>query len=389
MASDGQAVRRVFFVVVPLFAVLLTLLAAEALLALLWPVPFASESNMYYAADPHLGYRLAPESVGWFPAAGEEGRTNRHGLRDDDFPSEKPPGELRILVVGDSFTMGADVGQDETYAQVLEELLRRDLDGPVQVVNAGVGGWGPFHYARYFEHYGHALDPDLVLVGFFVGNDAYNHVDAVAESRTAVDGRRVQRRSLRERHWTTRAKLWLYARSHLARRFWNRNLFVVEAGDLGGEGEPRDGARFPTSYLRIQARKASLVWARSRPDPRARARNAMEQIGMLKRAADAYGVPVHVVLIPDENQVNHKLAERVAGGAAGLANYDFTQPQPVLREMLAERGIESLDLLPDFLADPRRLFMNDSHFSPAGHRLAAERIRDYLLPHIRRLAAAR
>ena len=56
--------RRSFFVLVPLFAVLLTLLGAELLLALAFPVPFASESNMYYAADPELGYRLAPDSVG-------------------------------------------------------------------------------------------------------------------------------------------------------------------------------------------------------------------------------------------------------------------------------------------------------------------------------------
>lgn len=370
---------------VPLGAVLFTLLAAELLLALFWPVPFASESNMYYLADPEIGYRLKPESVGWFPAAGERGRTNRHGLRDDEFPAEKPPGELRILAIGDSFTMGTEVAQDETYAQVLEQLLAQDLGTPVQVMNAGVGGWAPFHYARYFEKYGCHLGADLVIVGLFVGNDAYNPIDSVAMSRTAVDGRRVQPISARDDHWATRARLWLYGHSHLARRFWNRNLFVVEPGDLGGEGEPRDGGRFPPRYLQIQARKASTVWARSGRAPRSRARNAIEQIATLKRVADAWDVPVYVVLIPDENQVNRKLATLVVGGASQLPKYDFSQPQPTLVEMLAERGIESLDLLPFFRSDPRRLFQNDSHFSPAGHRFAAERIRDYLLPRIAKL----
>ena len=50
--------------------------------------------------------------------------------------------------------------------------------------------------------------------------------------------------------------------------------------------------------------------------------------------------------------------------------------------MFAERGIEVLDLLPAFLADPRRLYMNDGHWSAAGHRLAAERILDALRPRL-------
>src|SRR5262245_1153152 len=114
---------RAFTLLLPVIAVALTLGAAELALAWLRPVPFAAESNLYFVADPYLGYRLKPSSIGWFEAAGVKGTVNRHGERDDEFPAEKPEGELRILVLGDSFTMGANVAQDATYPQVLEKLL--------------------------------------------------------------------------------------------------------------------------------------------------------------------------------------------------------------------------------------------------------------------------
>ena len=53
-----SAPRRWFFWLVPVLATLVAIGFAEILLALFWPVPFASENNMYYLADPELGYRL-------------------------------------------------------------------------------------------------------------------------------------------------------------------------------------------------------------------------------------------------------------------------------------------------------------------------------------------
>jgi lysophospholipase L1-like esterase len=373
---------RALTLLLPFAAVLATLGAAELLLAKLFPVPFASESNLYFVADPQLGYRLAPSSVGWFEAAGVPGTVNRHGQRDDDFPAAKPAGELRMLALGDSFTMGANVAQDATWPQVLERLAAREAGAPVQVMNAGVGGYHPFHYARDYELHGRGLAPDLVLVGFFVGNDAFSRVARVEQSRTAVDGRRVNRASVRAAPRLIRAKVWLYAHSHLARRWFNRHLFVVEGETLAPGGEPRDGGHFTPAYLAIQARKARLLHLGSEAGIRRKAETAVAQIAGLARLAAADHRPLLVVLIPDENQVNPSLARAAVGDALQLAHYDFSLPQPVLAAMLAERGIDVLDLLPAFLADPRRLYMNDGHWSEAGHRLAAEHIFAALRPRL-------
>ena len=57
----------------------------------------------------------------------------------------KPPGVFRILVLGDSFTVGANVRQEEAYPKVLEKRLQSVYGPRIQVVNAGVGGWDPFN----------------------------------------------------------------------------------------------------------------------------------------------------------------------------------------------------------------------------------------------------
>ena len=49
-------------------------------------------------------------------------RTNAHGLRDRD-RSEKAPGTKRVLVMGDSYTWGYAVAEEEAYPQVAERLL--------------------------------------------------------------------------------------------------------------------------------------------------------------------------------------------------------------------------------------------------------------------------
>ncbi len=49
-------------------------------------------------------------------------------------------------------------------------MLRDDLACPVEVVNAGVSGYGTIEELDYFEHEGLALDPDVVLI-YYIEND--------------------------------------------------------------------------------------------------------------------------------------------------------------------------------------------------------------------------
>ena len=47
-------------------------------------------------------------------------RTNSRGLRDREYPLEKPAGKTRILALGDSFTFGHGIAYGERFTDILE-----------------------------------------------------------------------------------------------------------------------------------------------------------------------------------------------------------------------------------------------------------------------------
>jgi hypothetical protein len=141
--------------------VILTISAVELLFAVFHPLPFAIEQAMYFQPDPFTGYRLKPLGVGSYQN-GIPAIANSHGHRDDEVTLNKKPGTYRILVIGDSFTVGANVMQEEAYPQVLEVLLNQNSPVPTEVINSGVGGWESFHYA-YWNEAGNDLAAELLF----------------------------------------------------------------------------------------------------------------------------------------------------------------------------------------------------------------------------------
>jgi hypothetical protein len=89
---------------------------------------------------------------------------NSLGYRGHDFPIAKGPAEVRVLMIGDSFTFGDFVNDDETLPAQLASALRCDVR--VTVINAGVGG-SSIDTHRQMATRGLAIDPDLVVLTFY------------------------------------------------------------------------------------------------------------------------------------------------------------------------------------------------------------------------------
>jgi len=116
------------------------------------------------AADPELVYELQPNRDQMFKLV--PFRSNSQGLRDREYPLEKPPGTVRIAAIGDSFTMGSGVEMEDVYPEVLERELTRTEGRPFEVLNFGVGGYGLRQYVAVMKTKALAWHPDLFLVGF-------------------------------------------------------------------------------------------------------------------------------------------------------------------------------------------------------------------------------
>ena len=96
--------------------------------------------------------------------------TNEDGLREAKVGREKPAGETRILVLGDSSNFGQGVSGAELWTTQLEGLLQPRFEaagrGPVRVINAATPGWTTFQGLEVLRGLGGEYSPDLVIAGF-------------------------------------------------------------------------------------------------------------------------------------------------------------------------------------------------------------------------------
>ena len=101
---------------------------------------------------------------------------NALGLRGPETTLAKPPGVRRIATLGDSFTFGYGVDDDETWPAALQ----RALDGTggagdalrYEVLNCGVPAYDTEQEVRLLATRILEFQPDLVLVGWYLNDPA-------------------------------------------------------------------------------------------------------------------------------------------------------------------------------------------------------------------------
>ncbi len=142
-------------------SLLVFLILAEALVSVL---ESGEKVHRPGVRDAITGFRLRPDNS-YTEVGGAEVRTNSRGFRDNEVPSKRPSGGIRILAVGDSSTFGYGVLREETYVERLERGLQaRFPDKPVEVINAGTPGWSSASGAAFLAGEGLSWNPDLVIV---------------------------------------------------------------------------------------------------------------------------------------------------------------------------------------------------------------------------------
>jgi hypothetical protein len=97
-------------------------------------------------------------------------RFNRYGYRGD-FPGQirKPHCVRRIIVCGDSFTLGWGVEYPSSFCGILQAELGRP---GWEVIDAAYhAGYSPDSYYAYLVREGLDLEPDIVVVALFSGNE--------------------------------------------------------------------------------------------------------------------------------------------------------------------------------------------------------------------------
>lgn len=122
--------------------ILATAIFFELGLRLLYPLYANYNTEMWrYCAEfkqrsdlLNMGHEHKPNKHGIL--YGVEVKTNSRGFRaDKDYDASKPDNVIRILVLGDSITMGWGVNYKDTYPFILETLLNENSSKTYEVIN--------------------------------------------------------------------------------------------------------------------------------------------------------------------------------------------------------------------------------------------------------------
>lgn len=355
-AGESLKILSVLVISVALFSVF-----AELFLRLFFPQPILP---LVYKQHPILKYKLKEDFKG-FQSSSEfrvQVALNSEGLRDVEHGPLKENGVVRILALGDSFTLGDGVEMEESYPKVLEEVLNHEKHGKTfEVINAGVYGWDASQEYLYLKHYGLRYNPDLIIWGLYVGNDFYDtarggllEMEAgVLRSKPVAIDSNLKLKALLEQ---IPAYPYLSHNSHLLtlmKRGVSKLISIKKDAEFG---------RFTLS-----------LYSRA---PIPEVRDSIELIKEILKdgygLAQSNGASFLLVIIPAYEQI---YTERY-----GLSQEGVAQVNKEILEFCKEAGIPCIDLFPEIkrvVKDGKMpYYPKNRHWNEEGHRLAAEVMRN-------------
>lgn len=124
----------------------------------------------------------------------------------DDWGFRNPivPGNVQIVAIGDSQTYGTSAPASKSWPARLGRLSM------MTVYNMAVGGYGPPDYRYLLNTKAKLLNPCLVLIGFYYGNDlprSYQHAKNLKVNSIKLKNRRPERILTDLRDWLSRNSL--------------------------------------------------------------------------------------------------------------------------------------------------------------------------------------
>jgi peptidoglycan/LPS O-acetylase OafA/YrhL len=285
-------------------------------------------------------------------------RTNRLGLPGPEVvPERATPNTFRVLVIGDAFTMPEGMSYDRAYPALLEGLLARCMaPRPVQVINAGVTGYGPREELPQLRELAPLLRPDVVAYQFFANEFMDIRVSAAERLRNIGLVRTGSRRE------------YVVGRSQLVARLRRLEAAIRERMT----GEPAQW-RYGRALL-------ELVTARMNPDYTQHNLDSMAvYLTAMRRASEEAGARMVVFFVPVALSVMplHDLTYFPRGeNVADTSRYDLARPWKELAAIAAGHGIDVADPTSALRTHrPQPVYFASSwHWTPEGHQVAASAI---------------
>ncbi len=252
---------------------------------------------------------------------------NRMGIRE---PWDTVPGDastMRIAFLGDSFTFGTSVEQDQCFVHLVEKMINSDRRNAVVTINMGEPGTDPAEQVAVYERLRELVQPDVVVHVLYCNDLGHDLYDDLVRIHALQD-----RRSFAADH----SYVWRYFERRVRYdRVLQQTLDYFRGGD--------------SPFKRRQA------WQRLE--------NGVRKV---RRLVEEDGATYVIVMFP---------------WLASLDDYPLTDVHDRVRHLASDIGVPFLDLLDTFRgrdASRMRISIIDEHPSVEAHRLTATAITRFL-----------
>lgn len=333
------------------------------------------EKGAYRWAQFIKGKRCTLSSVtNGFPPI--EVQINKIGLRNPEIEISKKEEVRRILFIGDSFTMGWGVEENQTFPRLVESNLNHNSKTIFESINAGFPVSGVSDYYLYLKNDGLKLNSDITIVGFYLGNDItdLNENEWIKADNAGlpeiVDSNALyidHSGQIRRKTDLQRLNVPMFSESKLVGLFYDKFFPYMR------KSEKKSELNETTCLFKVQCHDLDS------------SKHKIKSLFLaIKKLSEGLNQKLIVVLIPAEFQIysnmedKYNLSTPLSNSDKHILNNEFIQ-------FFNENEIDYVDLLPVFYEhrDKQTYFSKDDHWNALGHQIAAEAITKKILQSIK------
>jgi hypothetical protein len=347
---------------------ILPLICVEILMIVLEPYLFKG----LYDYDPDLGFRVRA----YYPI--DQGTiTNKFGFNDDDYPLQKTPGIYRILVVGDSF--GWAGGREGNYTAMLERQLDNHYGyHRIDIINAGYPMTQTAEQLVMLKKYGLQYHPDLVILGFFVGNDFIDgnpNRKRIVVNDLYIDIDRRREHIILGYPIVFQSRLLLYVKQKY-KIFTELRKAASEPRQQLSQEQP--GTFAEATFLDLE--RAELEFFNINSSRKGRFQKninyILQSIAEMDALLKSQNIKFIVAIYPDVFQINKTLLKGIVDRfRLRIEDYDLDLAQNILKSFLQSKDISYIDFTDRFRSEGQEkdlYILRDSHWNRSGNQLAAD-----------------
>jgi peptidoglycan/LPS O-acetylase OafA/YrhL len=309
--------------------------------------------------DTTIGYSLIPNKTTHLKYSNYDFNvvTNSFGFCSPEINfAVKDSNEIRILVSGDAFSMPEGLAYNHSYPYLLEQQLRKNYPGQtINIIDAGVTGYGPNEELAQLKKYIALVKPDVVLNEFFVNE--YDDITVSPKERQENIGFFVDQ-SLKKKYFGNRQ----------TPNYLN-NLLQEKTGRVSNTFKYNKSLLFYYKKDAVYYTDSVISLVSTYFDAMKNLCNANNARYMVMY------VPGQIEVAKPKDMVYYPSAENLGD----TSEFDFNRPQRIAKDLCVAKGIDFLNttaFLKSYPAQPV-YFPESWHWNNEGHKAAAEYLTGY------------